>query len=189
MTRHLSARSRLTLVYASMFAMGGVVLVLITYLLVAHALPSTTDSTDVKIPSAVQQAIDTCVQQSASQGDAGDAKKKCAVLYGKGVQAGASAQRSTTLTHLLVYSLLALAVVTVLAAAVAWVVAGRILRPVHARQVNRTCPSASPCKARATSCVSSPTRSTPCSNGSTAPSPASVSSSPTPATNCEPRSR
>jgi signal transduction histidine kinase len=131
-TRHLSARSRLTVVYASFFAVCGAVLVLITYLLVAHALPDTTATTDEKIPPLVQKEIDGCVQQSTSQGgDAGGAKKKCAALYGTGVRAGASAQRSTTLTHLLVYSLLALAVVTVLAGAVAWVVAGRILRPVH----------------------------------------------------------
>jgi signal transduction histidine kinase len=131
-TRHLSARSRLTLVYASLFAVCGGVLVLVTYLLVAHALPSSTDTKGGKIPTAVQQAIDDCVQQTTSQGgDAGGAKKKCAALYGSGVRAGAIAQRSTTLTHLLVYSLLALAVVTVMAAVVAWVVAGRILRPVH----------------------------------------------------------
>jgi signal transduction histidine kinase len=52
-------------------------------------------------------------------------------VYATGVQAGASAQRSTTLTHLLIYSLLSLAGATLLAAAAGWIVAGRILRPVH----------------------------------------------------------
>ena len=52
-------------------------------------------------------------------------------LYANGVQAGAAAQRSTTLTHLLTYSLLSLAGVTLLAAVAGWIVAGRILRPVH----------------------------------------------------------
>ena len=52
-------------------------------------------------------------------------------LYASGVQAGAAAQRSTTLTHLLTYSLLSLAGVTLLAAVAGWIVAGRILRPVH----------------------------------------------------------
>ena len=56
---------------------------------------------------------------------------KCAAVYANGVQAGASAQRSTTLTHLLAYSLLGLAGVTLLAAVAGWIVAGRILRPVH----------------------------------------------------------
>ncbi len=57
--------------------------------------------------------------------------QKCAAVYANGVQAGASAQRSTTLTHLLTYSLLSLAGVTLLAAVAGWIVAGRILRPVH----------------------------------------------------------
>jgi signal transduction histidine kinase len=57
--------------------------------------------------------------------------RKCAGLYASGVQAGASAQRSTTLTHLLTYSLLSLAGVTLLAVMAGWIVAGRILRPVH----------------------------------------------------------
>jgi signal transduction histidine kinase len=57
--------------------------------------------------------------------------QKCRDLYARGVQAGASAQRSTTLTHLLTYSLLSLAGVTLLAAVAGWIVAGRILWPVH----------------------------------------------------------
>jgi HAMP domain-containing protein len=59
------------------------------------------------------------------------AKEKCAAVYTRGVHVGASAQRSTTLTHLLTYSLFTLAVVIVLAAVAGWIVAGRILRPVR----------------------------------------------------------
>jgi signal transduction histidine kinase len=126
---HLSARSRLTLLYTSLFALGGATLVLITYLLVAHTLPSTTTTTT---PQQIQQATTRCVTESQAGGDsAANAKQKCAALYANGVQAGASAQRSTTLTHLLTYSLLSLAGVTLLAAVAGWIVAGRILRPVH----------------------------------------------------------
>ena len=57
--------------------------------------------------------------------------QKCAAVYANGVSAGAAAQRSTTLTHLLTYSLLTLAGVILLAAVAGWIVAGRILRPVH----------------------------------------------------------
>jgi signal transduction histidine kinase len=127
---HRSARSRLTLLYTSLFALGGAALVLITYLLVAHTLPSTTTTTT---PQQIRQATDQCVtaaQQAGSDSDA-RAKQKCAALYANGVQAGASAQRSTTLTHLLTYSLLSLAGVTLLAAVAGWIVAGRILRPVR----------------------------------------------------------
>ena len=52
-------------------------------------------------------------------------------MYANGVQAGAAAQRSTTLSHLLTYSLLSLAGAALLAAAAGWIFAGRILRPVH----------------------------------------------------------
>jgi len=125
-TSHLSARSRLTLLYASLFTLGGAALVVITYLLVAQTLHSTTTT---PIPGQVQQAVARCLQ-AAQRGGAG-VMQKCAAVYTRGVQAGASAQRSATLTHLLTYSLLTLAGVTLLAAAAGWLVAGRILRPVR----------------------------------------------------------
>lgn len=44
---------------------------------------------------------------------------------------GATYQRDTTLAHLLRYSLVTLAAATLLAALAGWIVAGRVLRPVH----------------------------------------------------------
>ncbi|HEY7631496.1 MAG TPA: HAMP domain-containing sensor histidine kinase [Thermoleophilaceae bacterium] len=131
MRRNLSARSRLTLLYTSLFAVGGAALVLITYLLVAHTLHSPT-STSTTSPAARRQ-VKQCIEAAQSSGVlASDAKATCAAkLYANGVQAGAAAQRSTTLTHLLTYSLLTLAGVLLLAAVAGWIVAGRILRPVH----------------------------------------------------------
>jgi signal transduction histidine kinase len=123
---HLSARSRLTLLYTSLFTLGGAALVLITYLLVAHTLHPTAAPT---IPPAIQQALERCLQ-AAQKGGAG-VMQKCAAVYASGVQAGAAAQRGTTLAHLLTYSLLTLAGATLLAAAAGWIAAGRILRPVH----------------------------------------------------------
>jgi signal transduction histidine kinase len=123
---HLSARSRLTLLYASLFTLGGAALVWITYLLVAHTLHPTAAPT---IPRSIQQAIGQCLE-AAQQGTPG-VMQKCALVYANGVQAGAAAQRSTTLTHLLTYSLLTLAGAALLAAAAGWIVAGRILAPVH----------------------------------------------------------
>jgi signal transduction histidine kinase len=123
----LSARSRLTLLYASLFALGGAALVLIIYLLVANTLHSTATP---QIPGSLQPAIGKCVVAARTHGGPGTLSQ-CARLYANGVQAGASAQRSTTLAHLLVYSLLSLAGVIVLAAAAGWIAAGRILRPVH----------------------------------------------------------
>jgi signal transduction histidine kinase len=125
--RHLSARSRLTRLYASLLALGGAALVLITYLLVADTLDSTTTTT---IPPSIQPVIGKCVVAAQTGGGPG-ALSQCARLYASGVQAGASAQRSTTLSHLLTYSLLSLVGATLLAAVAGWIVAGRILRPVH----------------------------------------------------------
>ena len=127
MRRYLSARSRLTLLYASLFTLGGAALVLITYLLVAHTLHSTAAPA---IPRAVQPAIGKCVVAAQTHGGP-DALNQCAALYAHGVQAGAAAQRRTTLTHLLLYSLLGLAGAALLAAAAGWITAGRILAPVH----------------------------------------------------------
>jgi signal transduction histidine kinase len=125
--RHLSARSRLTLVYASLFTLGGAALVIITYLLVANSLHR---ATTTRIPRPVQQAIARCMTAVQAHGAPG-AMIKCAAVYAKGVQAGAAAQRATTLTHLLTYSLLSLAGAALLAAIAGWIAAGRILRPVH----------------------------------------------------------
>ena len=126
MRRYLSARSRLTLLYASLFSLGGAALVLITYLLVAHTLHSPTPT---RIPPGVQHSLARCLQ-AAQTGGAG-VMQKCAAVYAYGVRAGAAAQRAATLAHLLTYSLLALAGATLLAAVAGWITAGRILAPVH----------------------------------------------------------
>jgi signal transduction histidine kinase len=125
--RHLSARSRLTLFYTSLFTLGGATLVVVTYLLVAHTLHSTTTAT---IPRSIEPAIGKCVLAARTHGGP-RALDQCATLYAHGVQAGLAAQRGTTLAHLLAYSLLSLAGVILLAAAAGWLLAGRILRPVH----------------------------------------------------------
>jgi signal transduction histidine kinase len=124
--RHLSARSRLTLLYATLFTLGGAALVLITYLLTADTLHSTAAP---RVPRGVQQAIAKCLEAAQTGGAA--VMQKCGAVYTNGVQAGAAAQRSATLTHLLTYSLLSLAGAAALAGGAGWIVAGRILRPVH----------------------------------------------------------
>jgi signal transduction histidine kinase len=125
-SRQLSARSRLTLFYGGLFAVGGAALVAITYVLVAHSLQPTRTST---ISASTQQAIAACVHAVQVRHTPGIGK--CGALYAKGVRAGATAQRATTLTHLLTYSLLGLTGVTLLAVLAGWGLAGRILRPVH----------------------------------------------------------
>jgi len=82
--RYLSARSRLTLLYLTLFTLGGAALVLITYLLVAHTLQSTTAT---RTPPGVQQAVERCLK--AAQTGLPGAMTKCAAVYARGVQAGA----------------------------------------------------------------------------------------------------
>jgi signal transduction histidine kinase len=126
----LSVRSRLTLIYTSLFALVGAALVVITYLLVAQSLQTTAAMTPASFPTPIQQEIERCVAAAQNGGGAG-AMTKCDEIYATGVEAGAAAQRSTTLTSLLTYSLVSLAGATLLAAVAGWIAAGRILRPVH----------------------------------------------------------
>jgi signal transduction histidine kinase len=132
MTRHLSARWRLTLLYTSLFAACGLVLVGVTYALLSKNLQNTpSQQADTSSPK-VQSAIAQCVAASTIKGQpTSDAKDRCTSLYSKGVSFGASSQRDTALHHLLLYSLLTLGGVTVLAGVAGWILAGRILRPVH----------------------------------------------------------
>ena len=128
MTIRFSARSRLTLLYTSLFVACGAVLIAVTYLLVSHNLPNTKSSA---AGQDAEKLLRQCVADQTAKGFGGDAKQRCSALYTNGVKAGVTAQRSSTLDHLLVYSLVSLAAATVLAAIVGWLVAGRILRPVH----------------------------------------------------------
>ncbi|HKC26792.1 MAG TPA: hypothetical protein VKB75_02155, partial [Jatrophihabitans sp.] len=98
MTRHLSARARLTVVYTSLFAVCGGVLVVVTYFLLAHNLGSSGPKTSTDAQTAIQR----CMQQASAKGVPDDtAKAKCTTTYANGVKAGASAQRGTALDQLL----------------------------------------------------------------------------------------
>jgi len=129
-TRQSSARARLTALYTALFAACGGVLIVVTYLLLAQNLSVTTTTTT---PASVQVLIDQCVAKETEAGvPEAAANNKCAPLYAEAVRAGADQQRTATLNNLLLYSLLTLGGVAALAAVAGWIVAGRILRPVHA---------------------------------------------------------
>jgi hypothetical protein len=114
----LSARSRLALLYTALFAVGGATLVTVTYFLVAHSLPTASTAAS---QTPARQAIVKCLKAARSGGvTAPDAKRTCVALYANGVHAGASAERSTTLAHLLTYSLIGLACMTVAASVAGW---------------------------------------------------------------------
>jgi signal transduction histidine kinase len=128
MTRpRLSIRVRLTLLHTGLFAACGAVVVAITYALVA-SLPEVWNSSALK-DDKLAAFIEVC-QQVSEKADEG-LRAKCDRAFQEGVMLGAQGQREATLDHLLRYSLVTLAAVTLLAALAGWIAAGRALRPVH----------------------------------------------------------
>jgi len=122
-----TVRLRLTLLYTVLFVSAGAALLGVTYVLVAQSLPS-----DGKVAVGVDPKLtDICRVSDAPAFDP-NLQAKCKALVAAGIQAGAATQRDDTLRNLLIYSLLALAAMTFVAAGLGWVVAGRVLRPLHA---------------------------------------------------------
>lgn len=125
----LTIRLRLTLLYTGLSAVCGATVIAITYGLVA-SLPdfANTGPGRQQYPAAF---VSQC-QQALTTPDADPGLlQKCNQAYQEGLAAGALGQRQATLQHILQYSLIALVVVTALAAVIGWLIAGRVLRPVH----------------------------------------------------------
>jgi signal transduction histidine kinase len=129
-------RVRLTLLYTGVFVVCGAIVIAITYGLVA--------SLQERDPSVIrmENAEDFLVRcREALRTPNEELRHKCEQAFQDGVVAGAQGQREATLAHLLRYSLLTLAAATLLAALAGWIVAGRVLRPVH--QITRAARAAS----------------------------------------------
>jgi len=114
------------LLYTALYLVAGSVLLTVVYGLVAHNLANN--------PSSRGRCSLRRVRSSISARKTTDSNQvaKCKAALGHATQLGAAAQRSNTLRHLLVYGALGLGATTLLAAAIGWLIAGRILRPVHA---------------------------------------------------------
>ncbi|HEX4832624.1 MAG TPA: HAMP domain-containing sensor histidine kinase [Trebonia sp.] len=133
----LTVRARLTLLYTVLFAVCGAIVVGVSYAQVAR-LPAQAQGGDPRQPSFASIPASLAAQCQAQQRDAnpdGAILAKCAAYFELRAsyfqQQGAQGQRDLTLSHLLQYSLIALAVVLALAAILGWIAAGRALRPVH----------------------------------------------------------
>jgi signal transduction histidine kinase len=125
----LTIRTRLTIVYALTFALGGLIVVAISFYLVGRttALPDAKAGQVVNGPGLKQ----TC--NDVKSGDVtSELALKCQKSFQEGINVGAKAQRDTTLENLPIYALITLSAVTVLATAAGWVLAGRALRPLAA---------------------------------------------------------
>jgi signal transduction histidine kinase len=124
MSRHpqLSLRARLTLLYTGLFAVCGAIVVAVSYSLVARLEPQ---GPGRPAPAA---CCARCPAEQLSTHPDDRILAKCNAYF---QLQGAQHQRDVTLSHLLQYSLITLAVVVALAAILGWIAAGRALRPVH----------------------------------------------------------
>lgn len=128
MTRpQLTVRVRLTLLYIGLFTVCGAIVVAISYLLVAQINPSQQGQPPPyrNVPNSLATL---CRSELANPDLHSNAVAKCnaALQY-----QGAVHQRNVTLSHLLEYGLITLAVVIALAATLGWILSGRALRPIH----------------------------------------------------------
>jgi signal transduction histidine kinase len=124
----LTVRARLTLLYTGLFAACGVIVVAVSYTLVAR-LGSSSQAQPPSSRGDVPTGI--AAQCLSEQPSAHPDKNLIAQCISYLQQQGAQNQRDLTLSHLLQYSLITLAVVIALAAILGWIFAGRALRPVH----------------------------------------------------------
>ena len=126
----LTVRTRLTLLYAGLFAVCGAIVVAVSYALVAHLRATGQGQRNGRQPSAADLAsfAAQCRSEESSVRPDPHILAKCASFF---QLQGAEGQRVLTLSHLLQYSLITLAVVIALAAVLGWIFAGRALRPVH----------------------------------------------------------
>jgi signal transduction histidine kinase len=118
----LTVRSRLTLLYTGLFAVCGAIVVAVSYILLARLKPQGQGK------QAPASFLARCRSEQLSAHPNDRLVAKCNAYFQ--IQ-GAQEQRDLTLSHLLQYSLITLAVVVALAAILGWIVAGRALRPVH----------------------------------------------------------
>lgn len=130
----LTVRARLTLLYTGLFAACGAIVVAVSYALVAQLGAS---GGGRQHSSSELAAFLAQCRAGTAHLDQGFLAKCNAALQ----QLGAQHQRHITLSHMLEYSLVTLAVVIALAAILGWVFAGRALRPL--RQVTAAARAAS----------------------------------------------
>jgi signal transduction histidine kinase len=123
-SRHprLTVRTRLTLLYAGLFAVCGATVVVVSYTLIARLEPQHQSQL------APASFLDRCHAEQLSAHPNGRILAKCTSYF---QLQGAQHQRHVTNTHLLSYSLTTLSLTVVLAAFLSWIAAGRTLRPVH----------------------------------------------------------
>ncbi|HVD88171.1 MAG TPA: hypothetical protein VNB91_04630, partial [Jatrophihabitantaceae bacterium] len=112
----LTVRARLTLIYTGLFAVCGAIVVAVSYILVARLEPQGQGQ------QAPVSFLARCRSEQLSPHPNDRLLAKCNAYF---QLQGARHQRDVTLSHLLQYSLITLAVVIALAAVLGWIAAGR----------------------------------------------------------------
>jgi signal transduction histidine kinase len=132
-------RTRLTLIYAALFFTAGLVLLTLTYTLVAASLPTRPPSS-LTINSRVVNALKQDCSPDDPTVNAGVQGlhplspygcKQAWAAYQEGTAAGMQAVRQNTLAKLLGFWALGLGVMTVVSGGLGWFMSGRVLRPVR----------------------------------------------------------
>jgi signal transduction histidine kinase len=126
----LTVRTRLTFLYTGLFAVSGAIVVAVSYALVAGlgASEQVQGKGGRSSPADVTRFAAQCQSAERSPHPVAGILSKCAAYF---QQQGAQGQRELTLSHLLQYSLITLAVIVAAAAILGWIFSGRALRPVH----------------------------------------------------------
>jgi signal transduction histidine kinase len=123
----LTVRARLTLLYTGLFAVCGAIVVAVSYILVAR-LGAPGQGQQPSSGGAPAAFLAQCRTAQVSAHPDKHILAKCNAYF---QNQGAQNQRDLTLSHLLEYSLITLAVVIAFAAILGWIAAGRALRPLH----------------------------------------------------------
>jgi signal transduction histidine kinase len=130
-------RVRLTLIYTSVFLVGGVILLGLTFILVSNSLGSSGGTTATSPPSRALLAECKAKANGPHRGgkenkvSGKDLSVQCQKAFEAGSVAGKNAQRNHTMHELELWSLVGLAALTLGAAGLGWAMAGRALRPVR----------------------------------------------------------
>jgi signal transduction histidine kinase len=132
-----SVRARIALACAGLFLVTGAAFVAATYALVDRNLTSNAATSATTSQSGTGQTPDNTLflkvcQKEELGGQLTPAQlAQCKTAFAGGAQAGAANQRDRDLHQQGLWSVIGLAVGTIVAGALGWLIAGRILRPLH----------------------------------------------------------
>jgi signal transduction histidine kinase len=125
-------RLRLALLYSGLFLLAGTAMLAVTYGIVANTLRSTMPPQRIAAVTGSSGSVDSCKANAVTDTQA-EACKQAAIAAAQGIaNVAAQDQRAAALSHLLDVSAAGLAAMAVLSALLGWIMAGRVLRPVHA---------------------------------------------------------